>query len=55
MYEELFELGLSDVLLDDYGYVMVKFLLNVNYLVFVIGFIVYMDIFLDVCGKYVKL
>lgn len=39
LYEELLELGLSDVSLDDHGYVMAKLPSNVNYPVPAIGFI----------------
>lgn len=37
LYEELLELGLSDVSLDDHGYVMAKLPSNVNYPVPAIG------------------
>lgn len=54
LYEELLELGLSDVSLDDHGYVMAKLPSNVNYPVPAIGFIAHMDTSPDACGKHVK-
>lgn len=54
LYEELLELGLSDVSLDEHGYVMAKLKSNVDYPVPAIGFIAHMDTSPDACGKHVK-
>lgn len=52
--QELIELGLSDVHLDDNGYLMAKLLSNVSYPVPAIGFIAHMDTAPDASGKHVK-
>lgn len=53
--EELKEIGLIEVMMDDNGYVMVIFLVNMDKDVFVIGFLVYLDMVIDFIGKNVKL
>ncbi|WP_260261783.1 peptidase T [Vibrio intestinalis] len=52
--EELIELGLSDVSLDDNGYIMARLPSNVDYPVPSIGFIAHMDTAPDASGKDVK-
>lgn len=52
--QELEELGLSDVSLDDNGYLMAKLPSNVNYPVPAIGFIAHMDTAPDASGENVK-
>lgn len=52
--QELIELGLSDVHLDDNGYLMAKLPSNVSYPVPAIGFIAHMDTAPDASGKHVK-
>lgn len=52
--EELIELGLSDVSLDDNGYIMARLPSNVDYSVPSIGFIAHMDTAPDASGKDVK-
>ncbi|WP_158116760.1 peptidase T [Vibrio cincinnatiensis] len=54
LYDELFALGLSDVSLDEHGYVMAKLKSNVDYPVPAIGFISHMDTAPDASGKHVK-
>ncbi len=52
--KELIELGLSDVILDDNGYVMARLPSNVDYSVPAIGFIAHMDTAPDASGANVK-
>lgn len=54
LYDELLTLGLTDVSLDEHGYVMAKLNSNVTYPVPTIGFIAHMDTSPDACGKNVK-
>ena len=54
LQQELLELGLSDVLLDDNGYLMAKLPSNVDYDVPAIGFVAHMDTAPDASGKNVK-
>lgn len=54
LHDELLELGLSDVSVDEHGYVMAKLPSNVNYAVPPIGFISHMDTAPDASGKNVK-
>ncbi len=51
LYDELVELGLSDVSIDDHSYVMAKLKSNVDYPVPAIGFIAHMDTAPDASGK----
>ncbi|MGY2574341.1 peptidase T [Vibrio sp. C8] len=53
LYEELLELGLSDVSIDNHCYVMAKLKSNVDYSVPAIGFISHMDTAPDASGKHV--
>lgn len=53
LYEELLELGLSDVSIDNHCYVMAKLKSNVDYPVPSIGFIAHMDTAPDASGKHV--
>ncbi|PNH87597.1 peptidase T [Vibrio diazotrophicus] len=53
LYEELIELGLSDVSIDNHCYVMAKLKSNVDYPVPPIGFIAHMDTAPDASGKHV--
>lgn len=53
LYEELLELGLSDVSIDNHCYVMAKLKSNVDYPVPPIGFIAHMDTAPDASGKHV--
>ena len=52
--QELLELGLSEVSLDDNGYLMAKLPSNVDYDVPAIGFVAHMDTAPDASGKNVK-
>lgn len=52
--QELIELGLSDVSLDENGYLMAKLPSNVDYNVPAIGFVAHMDTAPDASGKDVK-
>lgn len=52
--KELIEIGMFEVIIDIYGYVMVIFLSNVENEVLIIGFIFYYDILLDFIGVNVK-
>lgn len=54
LYDELTELGLSDVSIDEHGYVMAKLKSNVDYDVPAIGFIAHMDTAPDASGKHIK-
>lgn len=54
LHDELTELGMSDVSLDDHGYVMAKLKSNLAYQVPAIGFIAHMDTAPDASGKHVK-
>ncbi|EKO3482185.1 peptidase T [Vibrio fluvialis] len=54
LHDELLELGLSEVSMDEHGYVMAKLPSNVNYPVPPIGFIAHMDTAPDAPGKHVK-
>ncbi|QXX08916.1 peptidase T [Vibrio neptunius] len=54
LQQELLELGLSEVLLDDNGYLMAKLPSNVDYDVPAIGFVAHMDTAPDASGKNVK-
>lgn len=54
LYDELLTLGLTDVSLDEHGYVMARLKSNVNYPVPSIGFIAHMDTAPDASGKHVK-
>lgn len=49
------EMGLVNIILSEKGMLMVMFLVNVEGDIFVIGFIFYVDIFLDFSGKNVNL
>ncbi|MCE0495251.1 peptidase T [Vibrio salinus] len=53
LYEELKSLGLSDVSVDEHGYVMARLKSNVDYSVPAIGFIAHMDTSPDACGRHV--
>ncbi|MBD0786363.1 peptidase T [Vibrio sp. Y2-5] len=53
LYEELLELGLSDVSIDSHSYVMARLKSNVDYPVPAIGFIAHMDTAPDASGKHV--
>lgn len=52
--DELIDLGLTEVSVDDHGYVMAKLESNVDYPVPAIGFIAHMDTAPDASGKNVK-
>ncbi|GLP97089.1 peptidase T [Paraferrimonas sedimenticola] len=52
--QELIELGLSDVSLDDNGYLMARLPSNVSHTVPAIGFIAHMDTAMDASGANVK-
>lgn len=54
LHDELLELGLSEVTLDEHGYVMAKLKSNVDYAVPAIGFIAHMDTAPDASGKNIK-
>lgn len=54
LQQELHELGLSDVCLDNNGYLMARLPSNLNYPVPAIGFIAHMDTAPDASGKEVK-
>ncbi|MCG9595896.1 peptidase T [Vibrio sp. Isolate25] len=54
LQQELIELGLSDVSLDENGYLMAKLPSNVDYDVPAIGFVAHMDTAPDASGKNVK-
>ncbi|WP_038176730.1 MULTISPECIES: peptidase T [Vibrio] len=54
LQQELHELGLSDVRLDNNGYLMARLPSNLNYPVPAIGFIAHMDTAPDASGKGVK-
>lgn len=54
LYDELLTLGLTDVSLDEHGYVMARLKSNVDYPVPSIGFIAHMDTSPDASGKHVK-
>ncbi|WGY44712.1 peptidase T [Vibrio sp. ABG19] len=54
LHDELLELGLSEVTLDQHGYVMTKLKSNVDYAVPAIGFIAHMDTAPDASGKNIK-
>lgn len=52
--QEMINLGLSDVVLTDHGYLMARLPSNVNYDVPAIGFIAHMDTAPDASGKNVS-
>ncbi|CAH8236829.1 peptidase T [Vibrio aestuarianus] len=52
--DELMDLGLTEVSVDEHGYVMAKLRSNVDYPVSAIGFIAHMDTAPDASGKNVK-
>lgn len=52
--QEMLDLGLSDVTLDEHGYLMAKLPSNVDYDVPPIGFIAHMDTAPDASGKNVN-
>ncbi|OBT13433.1 peptidase T [Vibrio sp. UCD-FRSSP16_10] len=54
LHKELIELELSDVILDDNGYLSAKLLSNIDYDVPAIGFIAHMDTAPDASGKNVN-